>query len=147
MIAAIGRTHRSLRIFLGARAARGRELSVVARYAHLRACKFLNISCWVNLRGSDLRMRYRPGCTITEKCFLLGKYDYDGMSVLEEFIGPGDRFFDIGANVGPFSLITHRSGACVHAFEGARATWERRVVSSSPVFLLLVHRATDTSRP
>jgi|TARA_B110001469_G_C9648913_1_gene330074 FkbM family methyltransferase len=59
-----------------------------------------------------------PNCTISEKCFVVGLYDKDLMLFLKEFIGHDDLFFDVGANVGPFSLICSDAGAKVVAFEG-----------------------------
>ena len=52
-----------------------------------------------------IKLLMNPNCTISEKCFVVGLYDQDLMLFLKEFIGHDDLFFDVGANVGPFSLI------------------------------------------
>ena len=46
-----------------------------------------------------------------------GLYEPDVTAVLRGYLDPGATFFDVGANVGYFSLLARDLGATVHAFE------------------------------
>lgn len=47
----------------------------------------------------------------------------DTVSWIEKYIKPGDVFYDIGANVGAYSLIAYTRGAQVFAFEPSFSTY------------------------
>jgi FkbM family methyltransferase len=47
--------------------------------------------------------------------------DHAELSVLRRFLRPGDRFFDVGANIGVYSLVAAECGAEVVAFEPGSA--------------------------
>lgn len=47
----------------------------------------------------------------------LGFYERDKQRLVKEALRPGDVFFDIGANVGIYSVLAVRAGAKVFAFE------------------------------
>jgi FkbM family methyltransferase len=53
-------------------------------------------------------------CGMIEPYFSEGPYEYGEVRIEE-----GDVVFDCGANVGLFSAVASRYGACVHAFEAA----------------------------
>lgn len=67
-------------------------------------------------------MHYWGRCSISEKCFIAGLYDYDGMSFILDFITPDDVFYDIGTNIGPFSILANQQGAKVISFECSPST-------------------------
>jgi len=67
----------------------------------------------------------QPGCTISEKLYVVGLYEHGGMITLQKIMKPGEVFYDVGANIGPFSLLAHDRGAAVYAFEGHPITTQR----------------------
>lgn len=73
----------------------------------------------------QVTFQMNPGCAVSEKMYIVGPYDFDSMSFLEKYVSPGDTFYDIGANIGPFSLLLGSNGANVFAFEGHPKTTER----------------------
>lgn len=74
--------------------------------------------------GSGLRFDARGG----QPGYLLGTSEPDEQEVLSRHLGPGDVFYDIGANIGFFSTLAARlvgpSGQ-VHAFEPFAESAER----------------------
>ena len=48
-----------------------------------------------------------------------GVYEPSIAAVFEAVLGPGDLFFDVGANIGNHTLVAASRGATVHAFEPA----------------------------
>lgn len=44
---------------------------------------------------------------------------------MEDYVRPGDIFYDVGANVGPYSLIAAHLGATVYAFEPEGSNYVR----------------------
>ena len=42
---------------------------------------------------------------------------------IEQYVKPGDTFYDIGANIGAYSLIADAQGAIVYAFEPVPSTF------------------------
>ncbi len=110
---------RTVRHFMAATPPSSSRLVTLFRYVKLRWWKFLSRGeRVVGFRGHPaIKMHYRRGCTITEKVFAVGEYDYPGMRLFQSLLGEGDLFFDIGANVGPFSVLISTTGADIHAFE------------------------------
>src|SRR6266480_1129083 len=53
-----------------------------------------------------------------------GSYELEVQRVLQERLKPGSVFYDVGANIGFYSLLAARQGAQVFAFERSE---ERRV--------------------
>jgi len=62
------------------------------------------------------RMRVNP-YSFSERLIDEGDFEKWRVSLFRSIIGPGGVFFDIGANVGFFSLLAAKCGAVVHAFE------------------------------
>lgn len=119
---------RTVRIFLSARKQGGLldRLGTLARYATCRLQKFTGRTCVRAMRDNEsLRYVMHPGCSVSEKMFIVGMYDYDGMKSVNALIGADDVLYDIGANVGPFSMLAARNGAQVFSFEGHPETIKR----------------------
>jgi len=77
------------------------------------------------MRDYPIKIKAEPGCAVSEKVFVVGKYDFDGMNFLLENINESDVFYDIGANIGPFSLLVSLITKRIYAFEGHPRTTER----------------------
>jgi FkbM family methyltransferase len=98
----------------------------ILRYIFIKIVKYLDITLTLSVRdNSDIKIRTLPGCTISEKLFVVGLYDYNGMSFLLEKLRTDDIFYDIGANIGPFSLLANRVTPNIYAFEGHPETTKR----------------------
>jgi len=54
--------------------------------------------------------------------FYCGLHEPDEMAFVLHFLRPGEVFYDVGANIGSYSLLAAAAGASVHAFEPAPAT-------------------------
>lgn len=70
------------------------------------------------LNGSASGLRFNPGPS--DSRFLLGTFEPALQHILTEYLHPGDVFFDIGANVGFFSVLAAKlvgPAGEVHAFE------------------------------
>src|SRR5688500_1226967 len=68
------------------------------------------------LRGLSMLARKDFGSSVL--AYYLGLYEPGSMRFLLDFLRPGDRFADIGANVGVYSLLAAgMCGADVDAFE------------------------------
>lgn len=102
------------------------KLNTVVRYGLVKFYKFSNTVKKLPVRGSkDIEVLFHPGCAISEKLYVVGMYDYDGMSFLLDYVKDGDIFFDVGANVGPFSILLSKNTQYIYAFEGHPITTER----------------------
>jgi FkbM family methyltransferase len=55
--------------------------------------------------------------TVSSRLFYLGEYEKDNIEKCLSFLQPGSVFFDIGANIGIYSLSAARLGSRVFAFE------------------------------
>lgn len=82
---------------------------------------------------SDLQFVITPGEETSRALFVSGTYEPASMLALQRFLGPGGVMFDVGANVGVFTLAGARRVAStghVYAFEPSsreRATLEKNV--------------------
>ncbi|MCO6454185.1 MAG: FkbM family methyltransferase, partial [Pirellulaceae bacterium] len=100
----------------------------------------LRAVCWQvdkRLRGrpwdvplpGGMRVRCYPDSqSATLSLYCHGLYDYDEMRFVLDYLRPGDRFLDIGANVGIYSLLAASAvgpEGAVDAFEPVPATLER----------------------
>ncbi len=109
---------RTIRIHL-----EGREYNGIAetlfRYIQVKIWKYRKKTVRISARDcKKLHVVMYPGCAVSEKLYVVGMYDPEGMVTMKKIIGPGDIFYDVGANVGSFSLLAHHRGASVFAFEG-----------------------------
>lgn len=101
-------------------------LKTIARYLQVKYWKYLNKKVCVSLRDrKQIRLVMHPGCAVSEKLYVVGMYDRNGMATLEKLMKAGEVFYDVGANIGPFSLLAHSCGASVYAFEGHPETTKR----------------------
>lgn len=118
----------SLEQFIRLRRERGiRDAAdTVLRYLFCRYCKYMKYERIIGVRDADLLLHLWTGCTISEKCFIVGRYD-STMSFLETVVSPGETFIDVGANVGPFSLLVAKAcpEARIIAFEPHPSTARR----------------------
>jgi FkbM family methyltransferase len=60
-----------------------------------------------------------------ERQIARGEFEETRATYLRRRLGPGDAFFDIGANIGFFTVLAARCGASVRAFEPDPANYER----------------------
>lgn len=119
---------RTIKIFINLRRDENltNKLETIFRYLYVKVIKYIGVSRILSMRGRrDIKFLMYPGCTISEKMYVVGMYDYDGMMSILKLINKDDVFFDIGANVGPFSLLAGKIGASVVSFEGHPKTLER----------------------
>jgi len=116
---------RTLLIHLKSRRYSG-SFQTIVRYLKVKSWKYSNKTVYLSIRDRDeLHLIMQPGCAVSEKLYVVGLYDYDGMTTLENILQKGDVLYDVGANIGPFSLLAHSRGASVYAFEGHPKTAER----------------------
>ena len=65
-------------------------------------------------------------CGVSALIWSQGMYDYNNMHLIQLMLKDGGTFFDIGANIGSFTLIASEQGAArIHAFEPHPATFRR----------------------
>jgi len=115
----------TLLIHLKDRGRRG-DLKTVVRYLQAKSWKYFRRTVHVSVRDREqVCLIMYPGCEVSERLYVVGLYERAGMTTLENLMKPGEVFYDVGANVGPFSLLAHRRGASVYAFEGHPETAER----------------------
>lgn len=103
------------------------SVSTVARYFYVKACKFAGITRHTSVRDSSIKLVAHPGCTIAEKLAIVGLYDREAMQYIADHLTPDDVFWDIGANIGPFSILAAQAGATVYSFEPHPVTFGRLV--------------------
>lgn len=102
------------------------QFKIFIRYIYIKTYKYLNLTTIKKMRNNrNVSIKIHPGCTISVKMYVIGMYDYDGMSFILDHIQPDDVFFDIGSNVGPFSLLVNQITSNIHAFEGHPGTCKR----------------------
>ena len=100
-----------------------------AFYAYcLNRFKWFNQETKIVQYDSDINMQLHLSDFIQQQIFFLGFYDFAGISYLKKNLQEGDVFFDIGANVGSFSLIASKqvqSAGKVYAFEPVHQTFKQ----------------------
>jgi FkbM family methyltransferase len=77
----------------------------------------------VRVRGLELELR--PTAYIDGLLLERGSYEREIEILIEEKLGPGDVFVDVGANIGWYSVLGARTGATVFAFEPLPQNAER----------------------
>jgi len=101
-------------------------LKTIYRYLQVKQWKYRNKTVTVSLRDKEnIQIIMHPGCAVSEKLYVVGLYDHDGMQTLQKILKPNEVFYDVGANVGPFSLLAYDRGASIYAFEGHPITTQR----------------------
>lgn len=69
-------------------------------------------------------------CGVSALINAMGMYDYNNMSIVQELSNDGLIFFDIGANIGIYSLLaSEKSMNVVHAFEAHPRTFAKFVTN------------------
>lgn len=99
----------------------------VFRYFQVKSWKYLKKPVRVSIRDYEqVKLVMYPGCDVSEKLYVVGLYDTEeGMKTLQRLMKPNEVFYDVGANIGPFSLLAHSLGVSVYAFEGHPETAKR----------------------
>lgn len=67
---------------------------------------FKGVVCTINHDGFKLKLKLDDW--IQEKLFFMGEYEKAELKVLSQYLKPGGVFFDIGANLGLYSLYASR---------------------------------------
>jgi FkbM family methyltransferase len=92
--------------------------NIIFKYFKIKFNKYLNLrKTFVVKDLNNLKFIYNPGCTISEKLYILGLYDYNSMNFLKDQLKSSDVFFDIGSNIGPFTLLASLFAKKVYSFE------------------------------
>ena len=78
----------------------------------------------------------------------IGTYERDAQVVLARYLGPGTVMYDIGANVGFFTVLAARRGGEVHAFEPDPANFKvlTRHVSLNALAAVTAHEMAISDR-
>ncbi len=58
-----------------------------------------------------------PTCGVSSLIYSQGLYDHDNMHLIRRMLRADDVFFDVGANIGSYTLLASESDAQVFAFE------------------------------
>lgn len=93
----------------------GRRLARVARF---ELASFIGRETIVPF-GAHARVRARKAGDSSQRAVYAALPDYLEMRLWQQWLSPGDRFVDVGANVGLYSLLAAGTGADVLAIEPA----------------------------
>jgi len=109
---------------------KGREyqsiIKTIFRYLQVKLWKYFNKTVEVSIRDCEnINIVMHPGCAVSEKLYVVGLYDPALMITMKKILKSDDVFYDVGANIGPFSLLAHHCGSAVFAFEGHPDTAKR----------------------
>jgi FkbM family methyltransferase len=77
--------------------------------------------------AENLRLLARTGTDSATGNFYVGLMDFEEMAFVLHFIRKNDRFIDVGANIGTYSLLAASRGANVIAVEPVADSYERLV--------------------
>jgi len=89
-----------------------------------RLPKFLTVSERV-VRYQGINLRVNTGEEIGKRIYYYGKYEPEQEEALKKYLKPGSVFYDLGANIGVFSILGARNEAKVFAFEPSRKVGAR----------------------
>ncbi|MDH3464456.1 MAG: FkbM family methyltransferase [Gammaproteobacteria bacterium] len=107
---------------------RGLRSRAILRYFAWQAWKRV-VGGPVDVSYHGLRLRcYADSHSASAALYFSGLPEYREMSFVVQYLRPGDRFLDVGANIGIYTLLaTTRVGAAgyVHAFEPAYVPLQR----------------------
>ena len=73
----------------------------------------------------DLRFLAERGMTGASGNYYCGLHEAEDMAFVLHYLRPGDVFYDVGANIGSYTLLAAAAGADVRAFEPSPATAAR----------------------
>lgn len=73
---------------------------------------------------NDSRLLVRPGMTGATGNIYCGLHEFEDMAFVAHLLRPGDRFADVGANVGSYSILAAATGAQVVSFEPIPAAFQ-----------------------
>ncbi len=98
-------------------------------------------------RGARMRVNIRTG--MGTSIYVYKCWEYPVTELLKALLRPGMCFFDVGANIGYYSMVAAARGARVHAFEPVPKLFEalQENVALNPGFNIFPHRmalARDT---
>ncbi len=90
----------------------------VARHLHWQVRRMFNLFPFrQRLAGSKI-IAAHPRCAVSALIYSQGLYDYNNMRLVQWLLQDGGTFFDIGANIGAYTLLASEQGkAEVFAFE------------------------------
>ena len=74
---------------------------------------------------SGISLKINTGEEIGKRIYYYGKYEPEQEEALVQYLKPGAVFFDLGANIGVFSILGARGRAKVYAFEPSRKVGRR----------------------
>ena len=94
---------------------RGRGL---ARHLHWQIRKALNLFPYEQTISRSRIIAHHGRCGVSALINSQGLYDYNNMRLVQRLLRDGGVFFDIGANIGSYSLVaSEQTAALVYAFE------------------------------
>ncbi len=144
-----------LRLVWNHPANRGRRLRTLCRAAAWQINKRLTKRPWEIRVYDQYRMKCYPdsfGASIM--VYTNGRQDHDDFAFIETYLRPGDRFLDVGANIGIYTLLAAKcvgQTGRVEAFEAGQRAYERLVenVRLNQLPHVRVHRAaiSDNREP
>lgn len=99
-----------------------------------------------------LRLRVRPVDRLGKRVYLQGYSDREHAALIDALLGPGDVYFDVGANFGQFALMAGRrvgEAGQVHAFEpsGEMVRQARANVELNGLDHVVVNHVAVSDRP
>jgi FkbM family methyltransferase len=101
---------------------RGGKLRALGRLLHWQIATRLSGGAVRFPFVDEMVFMAEPGMTGASGNFYCGLHEPNDMAFVLHFLRPGDVFYDVGANVGSYTLLAAAAGARVHAFEPSPAT-------------------------
>jgi FkbM family methyltransferase len=96
----------------------------LARHLHWQFRKIFDLFPFEQSFSSSRIIAAHKACSVSALIHSQGLYDYNNMKLLQWLLQPGRTFFDIGANIGTYTLLaSERDQAQVLAFEPHPATF------------------------
>jgi FkbM family methyltransferase len=81
------------------------QLSIISRFISWQVYKRLTHRHWDISLVSDIKLRCYPDSSSASSVIYYGLYEHSMMSFLLSYLKEDDVFFDIGANIGVYSLL------------------------------------------
>lgn len=96
----------------------------IAKHLQWQARKLLNLFPFEQQISESRIIAHHKRCGVSALINCRGMYDYNNMNLLKLLLQPGGTFFDIGANIGSYTLVaSEQKAAMVFAFEPHPATF------------------------